>query len=218
MRYEDYRRKKNARQARGRSNVTAVLAVVVIIAALIAIAVVIISLIPKNAAPPAGQQTASETAQPTLYIPDRQDAGTPTAPPATAAPQSPADNAPTAPDATSAPDAPYADDPTEPDVDTPIAPADTPASGTSIEADGALHYFASGGTSDGYNWTYSSDGVIVDITCKYLFDSGQYDFIITGVTPGETSFTLVYYTDDTHSVNVPMTVSVDDSLKVTRIY
>ena len=82
---------------------------------------------------------------------------------------------------------------------------------------GALHFYADGGTTEGFNWTYSSYGTVANITCVYNFTQRQYDFIISGITPGTTSFTLVYYASDNDRVEVPMTVSVDEYLNVTRI-
>ncbi len=90
-------------------------------------------------------------------------------------------------------------------------------SGSAVEGGNVLHYYANGQTSYGYDWTYSGGGGIVSIYCTYDFDSKQYDFTVTGVSEGTTSFTLYYNTADGVQVPVPMTVSVDSNLNVTQI-
>lgn len=86
-----------------------------------------------------------------------------------------------------------------------------------VEGGNVLHYYANGQTSYGYDWTYSGGGGVVSIYCTYDFNSNTYDFSITGVSEGTTSFTLYYNTSDGEQVPVPMTVSVDSSLNVTQI-
>lgn len=80
-----------------------------------------------------------------------------------------------------------------------------------------LHYYANGKTTEGYNWDYSGGGGVVSINCTYDFSKQQYDFTITGVAPGTTSFTLMYWTGDNQTVSVPMTVTVADDLSVTQV-
>lgn len=89
--------------------------------------------------------------------------------------------------------------------------------GGAVEGGNVLHYYANGQTSYGYDWNYSGGGGVVSIYCTYDFDAKQYDFTVTGVSEGTTSFTLYYNTDDGVQVPVPMTVSVDSNLNVTQI-
>lgn len=80
-----------------------------------------------------------------------------------------------------------------------------------------LHYYANGKTTEGYNWDYTGGAGVVSINCTYDFTKQQYDFTVTGVAPGTTSFTLVYWTGDNQTVSVPMTVTVSDDLTVTQV-
>lgn len=89
--------------------------------------------------------------------------------------------------------------------------------GGSYSSGNTLHYTATGQTSYGYDWTYSGGGGIVNVSCNYDFNSKQYDFNITGVTPGTASLTLYYNTADGVQQPVNMTVQVDSNLNVTRI-
>lgn len=91
------------------------------------------------------------------------------------------------------------------------------AEGGAYGSGNTLHYTATGQTSYGYDWTYSGGAGVVSITCDYSFESHQYDFSITGVAPGTTSFTLYYNTDDGVQQPVYMTVQVDSNLNVTQI-
>ncbi len=92
------------------------------------------------------------------------------------------------------------------------------APASSAVSDGsALHYYASGQTSYGYDWTYSGGGGIVSVTCNYNFDTNQYDFTIGGLSEGTTDLTLYYNTDDGVQVPVSMLLSVDSDLNVTQI-
>lgn len=80
-----------------------------------------------------------------------------------------------------------------------------------------LHYYAYGKTSYGYNWDYSADSDIVNVSCEYNFDVHGYDLIVAGKAPGTANVTLYYFTDDNVSVPIHLTVSVDDDLNVTQI-
>ena len=91
------------------------------------------------------------------------------------------------------------------------------SSGSSYGSGNTLHYTATGQTSYGYDWTYSGGGGIVSVNCGYDFDNHQYDFSITGVSPGTTSLTLYYNTADGVQQPVNMTVQVDSNLNVTQI-
>ena len=95
------------------------------------------------------------------------------------------------------------------------APAETPTGAPAVQG-GVLHYYANGQTSYGYDWTYSGGGGLVNVDCKYDFDTDTYDFIITGVSEGTSDLTLYYNTDDGVQVPVYMTVNVDSSLNVTQ--
>lgn len=99
----------------------------------------------------------------------------------------------------------------------PQYPTQEQQAGTPVSSGSALHYYAYGQTSYGYDWTYSGGAGVVNITCAYNFDLDQYDFIINGVSEGTTSFTLYYNTADDVQVPVTMTVSVDGDLNVTQI-
>ena len=94
---------------------------------------------------------------------------------------------------------------------------DSASSGSASIQGNSLHYTASGQTSYGYDWTYSGGGGIVSVACNYSFDSHQYDFVLTGVSPGTTSVTLYYNTADGVQVPVNMTVNVDNDLNVTQV-
>lgn len=195
------------RRTKRKGQITTIIAGAVILIALLAIIIVVMSVINKDSADeqPA-QPTATETVQPTLYIPTEANAST-------EAPTQPAVNPSTTetrPSGTTAP--------TEtPDVtEAPTDPAPAEISGDSYtDESGVLHVF----TPSGYNWTYYSDGVSVKITCQTHYDIGQYEFLITGLIPGATDFNLYYYTDEAQTtfVKIPVTVSVDSDLRVTRI-
>lgn len=203
----DYERMERRKKLHEKSMITSIIAGVVIVAALIAIVIVVVALVNKNKPEEQPEATVAVTEQPTLYRPEEH----------TEAAKSPTESTQPAlsQQATQAPD-PYTaqtqswenPQPTE-------APAQFDGITSSYE--GVLHYYASGQTSYGYNWTYSGGGGIVDITCGYDFSIHQYDFIITGVSPGTTSFYLIYYTADDQEVSVPMTVTVDENLKVTQL-
>ena len=89
--------------------------------------------------------------------------------------------------------------------------------GGAVEGGNVMHYYATGQTSYGYDWTYSGGGGVVAVNCTYDFNTHQYDFTLTGVSEGTTSLTLYYNTADGVQQPVPMTVSVDSNLNVTQI-
>lgn len=200
--YENSNARRKHTQRKGQ--ITTIVACSFILVALVAILVVVLSVIKNRSENPQTEPTAPATVQPTLYIPTEPvsesptrfdtDPTEPTEKPTEAATEKPTEK------------------PTEPPTEKPTKAQPSPE-----VLEGALHYYAYGSTSTGYNWTYSSYGIVVDITCKYHFDQGMYDFIITGTEPGTTEFTLIYYTGDDETVSVPMRVSVDENLKVTRI-
>ena len=204
MNDRDYERMERRIRTRRRGRIASIIAGVVIVAAVAVIIVVVISVASRNAQPTM-TPTEAATEQPTLYKPT--EASATSAP--TSAYQQTTDSyvQPTA--------LAYAPTITPDDVTQADAQPATQYSEQAVS--GALHYYASGKTTEGYNWTYSSYGTTVDITCKYDFGQNRYDFIITGTSPGTTSFTLVYYAADDQPVSVPMTVSVDESLRVTQI-
>lgn len=80
-----------------------------------------------------------------------------------------------------------------------------------------LHYTASGGTSYGYDWTYTGGAGIVNVNCSYDFNAGQYDFVITGVSAGTADIVLFYNSDDDEQIRVPMRVKVDSDLNVSTV-
>ena len=209
----DYERIARRRRTQRKSTTSTIIAVVVIAAAIIAIAVVIIAVINGNKAPeqaPASVEQATE--QPTLYIPGNQ-----TEPqPATAAPAAPTQNSYQQPSYYTAPtDAPDNGEATE-------APDDgndtvEPGSGSAEAQGGVLHVYTTGFVTGDYFWTYDIDNVNVTIKCSYDYSSGQYDFSITGVSPGVANIILYYKTDDTNKASYPLTVSVADDLSVAQI-
>lgn len=112
---------------------------------------------------------------------------------------------------------PSTDAPVQSQTDAPITTSTPESGGTSGSGGNVMHYYAYGQTSYGYDWTYSGGGGVVAIDCGYNFDNDQYDFTITGVSPGTTSIVLYYNTDDGVQQPVYMTVNVDDNLNVTQI-
>lgn len=195
----DYERAERRRRTREKGKITSIVAVGVIVIALIAIIVVVIALIGKNRPAAPAQETVAATEQPTLYIPPTETAAPTERPTAAAVPESGEEAD------------PVRDTQEEQDSD---AQEPAPASDNGAEtAAGALHYYAYGKTSGGYNWTYDSMGDTA-VTCTYNFDEGKYDFSITGLSPGETSLTLIYYQDDDQPVEVPLNVRVNDDLSV----
>ena len=202
----DYERIERRRRTRRKEAVTSVIAGTVIVAAIAVIIVAVIAVVSRNNAPEAVQPTEAATEQPTLYQPTEQS-----------------------PTATEAKTEYY--QPTYSNTELPTSAVNTtPAYGEATTAaaqpgtqyseqavSGALHYYAYGMTTEGYYWTYSSYGTTVDITCVYDFQQHKYDFVITGTSPGTTSFTLYYKTDDDHELSETMTVSVDENLRVTQI-
>ena len=204
----DYERAERRRRTREKGRITSIVAVGVIVLALIAIIVVVIAVVGKNQPAPAPAATEAATEQPTLYIVSATTPTTAERPTAAAQPTAAPDNSGSAwsdPDASNESDESDGSDNSGEEVDTSQNSASAVA--------GALHYYANGSTSSGYNWTYDSMGD-VSITCKYNFDEKQYDFTITGVSPGETSLTLIYYASDDQRVEVPLSVRVNDDLSV----
>lgn len=220
----DYRKRTQRK-----STITTIVAVAIIIAALVAIVIVIASRINSNkndassgsAASP--NEASAATEQPTLYIPTEQGSTAPTAPAAsTPTTKEQGDSTqPTVPESTAAPYTPIdpgAIEPTEaPDLpdqtDAPVQ--DTPSGDLSSYTDdsGVLHVF----TPSGYNWTYYYDADCVSIKCDPHYDRGQYEFLITGLKPGNTTFNVYYYTEPDNSkafVKVPVSAVIDDDLNV----
>jgi hypothetical protein len=201
----DYERAERRRRTREKGRITSIIAVGVIVLALIAIIVVVIALVGKHQPAAPAEETVAATEQPTLYIPSTTS---PTPTERTAVqPTSPSyDETEAAPDAQDEPEIPDdADSDSDEDPDA--------AQGSASADGGALHFYVNGGTSGGYNWTYDSMGG-VSVACQYNFDEGQYDFTLTGVSPGETSVTLIYYAADDQPVEVPLSVRVNDDLSV----
>ena len=202
----DYERAERRRRSREKGKITSIIAVGVIVLALIAIIVVVIALIGKNQPAAPTEETVAATEQPTLYVPSTSSPTPSERATSAAQPTSPSyDETEAAPDVQDEPDTP--DDTDDNDDDSDNSP------GSAFAAGGALHYYAYGGTSGGYNWTYDSMGD-VGVTCKYNFDEGQYDFTLTGISPGETSVTLIYYAADDQPVEVSLNVRVNDDLSV----
>ena len=205
----DYERSERRRQQHRKSVISSVIACVVIVAAVAAIVIVVLSLINKNTPESTADPTAVVTEQPTLYRPTEKStevkATQQSGQQATQAYGQTATQGSVQTEAASPTEAQTAE------TEAPPKPTFSPEA-----VAGALHFKANGKTSYGYNWTYSG-GVGVNINCTYDFSNQEYDFAITGVTPGTTSFTLIYYTDDNETVSVPMSVSVDSDLKVTRL-
>ena len=197
----DYERMERRKKLHEKSMVTSIIAGVVIVLALIAIVIVVVALVKKNQTDVTPEPTVAVTEQPTLYRADPTEATTKPTEAVTSAPTT------------------YVY-PTEQQVQT-EATAAAPTTGENATASpaeqGALYFYANGSTTYGYNWTYSGGGGIVNVTCNYDFSSAQYAFVLTGVGPGTAQVSLVYYTGDDQTVTVPMTVSVDENLKVTRI-
>ena len=91
----------------------------------------------------------------------------------------------------------------------------TGGSGSASTQGGALHYTASGYTSEGWDYTYNYDPSYVTVSCSY--SNGQYDFAIQGVSEGTTTLTLYYNVDDATQAQETMTVYVDSNLNVTQV-
>lgn len=209
----DYERMERRRRTRRKSTTATVIAVVVIVAALIALAVVIVSVVNANK-PAGGSGTAAEpaTSQPTLYI-ATQEVPTTVLPGGTASPTEGNIQQPTE----------YYTPPTE--AQQYYTPTEAPddeisegaAEGSATGDNGVLHVYTSGHVTGDYYWTYDIDNVNVTIKCSYDYSSGQYDFNITGVSPGTANITLYYKTDDTNKASTNVTVSVADDLTVTQI-
>jgi cytoskeletal protein RodZ len=199
----DYERAERRRRTREKGKITSIIAVGVIVLALIAIIVVVVAVISKNQPAAVPEATETVTEQPTLYVPSTS-APTPTERATSAAAQPTSASY----EATEA----AWDDQDDSDDDNSDETPDTSNNSASAVA-GALHYYAYGGTSGGYNWTYDSMGDTA-VTCQYDFDENKYDFTITGVSPGETSLTLIYYAADDQPVEIPLSVRVNDDLSV----
>lgn len=113
----------------------------------------------------------------------------------------------------------------QPDVQDPYGDDDSSSSqssssvtpGYSDNSGSALHYYAYGSTTEGWDYTYSYDPSMVVVTCNYNTDSDQYDFSITGLSEGYTTLTLYYDQDDNTTVPVTMTVYVDSDLNVSQV-
>lgn len=209
----DYDRMARRRRTQRKSIITTVIAGVIIIAAVIAIILVILSLL-KNSSNQQTTPAATETAtvQPTLYQQTEPGTTAPTQSPTSAQPtqQTPAVTPTEQQGGSTVTEAPY-ETPTEADRE----PTEPIATGSSYTDDsGVLHVFTPSGT----NWTYYSDGVSVKITCQPHYDLGQFEFLITGLIPGDTEFNVYYYTDEAQKefVKVPVTANVDGNLRVTR--
>ena len=219
----DYERMERRRKLHEKSMVTSIVAGVVIAVALIAIAIVVAALISKNSSAPQPEPTQTVTEQPTLYRPEEPTQAPTQAvqPTQTAWNEQPTQAAYTP--ATQPQD--NATLPAGPTQEPTVTAATASTEAGAAEADassaaalaGALHYYAAGETSYGYDWTYSGGAGVVSVTCNYDFASHQYDFVIMGVAPGTTAVSLIYNTGDDQQVTVPMTVSVDADLKVTQI-
>ena len=195
----DYERMERRKKLHEKSLITSIIAGVVIVAALIAIIFVVVALVSKHQPEAQPVSTEAATEQPTLYRPTEQ--------PATASPT----------DTVQAPTAAAYSTEAQPLTEAPAATSQQ-EQGTATPAEqGALYYYANGSTSYGYDWTYSGGGGVVSVSCTYDFSSAQYNFLLTGVAPGTAQLSLVYYTADDQPVTVPMTVSVDENLKVTRV-
>ena len=217
--------------------ITTVIAGVVIIAAVVAIVIAIIALTNNSddkTAPADATSAATEagSAQPTMY---RGDAVTPTQPLPTTVPSGTTPTNPSGQTATETPavtptEAP-AVTPTESGNtgSTPIDPgaAETPADNVDNSGTGAIRseapvdsYTDDSGvlhiiTPAGYNWTYQCDGSHVSITCDPQGD--RYEFLVTGIAPGSEDIIPQYFVSEDKSawVRVPVTVYVDENLRVT---
>ena len=208
----DYERMERRNRTRRKSVVTSIIAAAVIFAAIVAIVIAVVALINKNNASGEPAETTAPTSQPTLY----QPAAETSAQPSTAPQQQEATSSyqpATQPDYSEETSATqeqqeYADTPTQ-------APG-RPEGTESPASAGALHFYANGKTSYGYNWTYSGGGGIVDVKCKYNFDTEQYDFTVTGLSEGVSDLTLIYYTWDDNTVSKNMTIKVGSDLSVTE--
>ena len=73
-------------------------------------------------------------------------------------------------------------------------------------------FYATGRTSYGFDWTYTTDNCIFVLRCDYYFDRQQYDFQVCGVAPGVAHLTIWYNTDDNVQVPAELTVYIDDDL------
>lgn len=80
-----------------------------------------------------------------------------------------------------------------------------------------LHYYANGGTSYGYDWSYSGGKGIVNVDCSYDLNARQYDFVITGVSEGTADIVLYYSYDDVQQNRALMRVKVDSDLNVSTV-
>jgi len=197
----DYERMERRKKLHEKSLITSIIAGVVIVVALIAIVFVVVALVNSNKPQEQPAATEAVTEQPTLYRAEET----------TAATVKPTESAPVLTDD----DVMY---PTQPQVEeTDAAPQESEQATVSLSQQGALYYYANGSTSYGYDWSYIGGGGIVAITCTYDFSSDQYNFCLTGLGPGTAQLSLIYYTGDDETVTVPMTISVDENLKVTRI-
>ena len=219
----DYRKRT---QRKGMA--TTIIAGVVIVGAVIAIIVAIIALSSKdntkNTATPSDATAAQSDAtadatQPTLYRGELPTITNPTSPASTSTGSTPTTAPTIAP--TTAPTQAPADTPIDPGaVETPAENPDNSGTGrirneaplnTYTDDSGVLHII----TPAGYNWTYQYDGSHVSITCDPQGD--RYEFLVTGVAPGSEEVTPQYFVreDKTAWVAVPVTVYVDENLRVT---
>ena len=222
MNSREYERLERRMKTRRKGIITSVIAGIVILAAIAVIILVIVSLGKKDGANGQADATTAVTEQPTLYVPTQKSTSSATSAETSAQQYATYAQSATSGDQQSATQSGGYDTVPPTSASGSWDPQDVtskphyPLPLPEAEA-GALHYQAYGKTSQGYNWTYSSTGAVVNITCTYNFTKQMYDFTISGTSPGTTSFTLVYYKDDNQPVNVPMTVSVDDNLNVTQI-
>ena len=206
MNDRDYERFERRRRTRRKSALASIAAVAVILVAVAAIVIAIVAVISRNQAQGGPSETVAATEQPTLYQPSAQE---------TSAPQPTTGYSPTESGYQPATQSYYSEpDVTEAPYNEPYTPEPTYAEGAASASDGALHYYAHGKTSYGYDWTYSGGGGIVSVTCKYNFDLEQYDFIITGLSEGVSDLTLIYNTGDGQTSSHYMTVTVDSNLNV----
>ena len=78
----------------------------------------------------------------------------------------------------------------------------------------AAHFNAYGGTSYGFDWTYTTDNCNFVISCNYNFARQQYDFVFYGTEPGTAHVTVYYNTDDNTQAPAELTLNVDGNLNV----
>lgn len=76
-------------------------------------------------------------------------------------------------------------------------------------------FTATGKTSSGYDWNYSSDSDCASVSCTYDFNSQTYHFTAQGAHPGIARVELKYAETDNYWITQAVTIHVDNDLNVT---